>query len=256
MLARDNDWGDIRILGDLRKLGLMAVSRNTVKNILMENGLEPGPKRGAGTWEEFLKMHAATLWQCDFCAKKVLTVKAFRDLFLLVFLHVETRRLFIAPSSFHPDEAWVKQQAETFLKHAQETGLGAVMLMHDRDTKFTSSFDEVLESGGLKVVKTAYRSPNTVAFVERFIQTLQQEVLGYFIVFGEQHMDHIVSEALAYYPEERPHHAKDNDPLVPAVAPTKSKQTKGVSPDVVPVSQITCRERIGGLLKHYSRKAA
>jgi hypothetical protein len=30
----------------------------------------------------------------------------------------------------------------------------------------------------LKVVKTAYRSPNTVAFVERFIQTLQQEDAG------------------------------------------------------------------------------
>jgi putative transposase len=78
-----------------------------VKAILKENGLDPGPKRGAGTWDELLKIHAATLWQCDFYAKKVLTVKGFRDLYLLVFLHVETWRAFIAPSTFHPNEAWV-----------------------------------------------------------------------------------------------------------------------------------------------------
>jgi hypothetical protein len=64
-----------------------------VKNILKANGLEPGPKRGAGTWDEFLKIYAATLWQCDFYAKQTLTQKGFRDLYLLIFLHVETRRV-------------------------------------------------------------------------------------------------------------------------------------------------------------------
>jgi putative transposase len=58
-------------MGELKKLGIKPPSRNTVKNILKENGLEPGPKRGAGTWDEFLKIHAASLWQCDFYAKKV-----------------------------------------------------------------------------------------------------------------------------------------------------------------------------------------
>jgi len=33
-LASENDWGYTRILGELRKLGIKAVSRNTVKNIL------------------------------------------------------------------------------------------------------------------------------------------------------------------------------------------------------------------------------
>ena len=35
-LARENDWGYTRILGELRKLGIKAVSRNTVKAILKE----------------------------------------------------------------------------------------------------------------------------------------------------------------------------------------------------------------------------
>jgi hypothetical protein len=103
-------------LGELRKLGVKAVSRNTVKNILKVNGLEPSPERSAGTWDEFLKIHAATLWQCDFFSKRVLTVRCFRDLYLLVLLHVETGQAFIAPSTFHPHQAWVKDQAGAFLK--------------------------------------------------------------------------------------------------------------------------------------------
>jgi hypothetical protein len=99
--------------------------------------------------------------QCDFYAKKVLTIKGFRDLFLLVFIHVETRRVFIAPSTFHPNEAWVKEQAITFLKHVEDTGLGAPMVMHDRDTKFTASFDDLLKSRNVEVKQVAHRSPNT-----------------------------------------------------------------------------------------------
>ncbi len=184
-------------------------------------GHSPGPKRGAGTWDEFLKIHAATLWQCDFYSKKVLTIKGFRDLFLLVFIHVDTRRVFIAPSTFHPNE--------------------------------------VLKSANLDVKKASHRSPNTNAFVERFIQTLQQECIDYFVVFGEQHMDHLVSEMVSYYHEERPHQANINAPLTrvqSAVDSGKRKQKKQPSTDVVPISRIECRWRLGGLLKHYYRKAS
>ena len=45
--------------------------------------------------------------------------------------------------------------------------------IHDRDTKFTKSFDAVFESAGVHIKQVAFRSPNTNAFVERFIQTLQ-----------------------------------------------------------------------------------
>lgn len=81
MLARMNDWGYIRILDGLKKLGITSPSRNTVKIILKANGLEAGLKRGAGTWDEFLKIHAATLWQCHFYAKKVYTLTRFRELY-------------------------------------------------------------------------------------------------------------------------------------------------------------------------------
>lgn len=70
-LARENNWGYTRILGELKTLGIHSISRNTVKNILREEGLDPGPKRGKGTWDEFIKIHASTLWVCDFFTKPV-----------------------------------------------------------------------------------------------------------------------------------------------------------------------------------------
>ena len=68
-LAKETGWGYTRILGELRKLNIRSVSRNTVKNSLRKAGFDPGPKRGIGTWDEFLKIHAATLWQCDFFSR-------------------------------------------------------------------------------------------------------------------------------------------------------------------------------------------
>lgn len=133
--------------------------------------------------------------------------------------------------------------------------------MHDRDTKFTASFDVALKAGDVEVQKAAHRSPNTCAFVERFIQTLQQECLDYFVVFGEQHMNHLVSEMVTHYHEERPHQAKENDLLIRGSAEPPKKKPKGrkasaLPPEVVPIGDITCRQRLGGLLNSYSRRAA
>ena len=59
-LARETGWGYARILGELKKLGIRSVSKTTVANILREAGLDPGPKRGEGTWSDFVARHAAT----------------------------------------------------------------------------------------------------------------------------------------------------------------------------------------------------
>ncbi len=201
--ARENSWGYTRILGELKKLGVRSVSRNTVKNILSAHGLDPGPERGIGTWADFLKIHAATLWQCDFFSKLVLTPKGFRYLFVAVFLHVGSRRVFLTPATEHPNQAWVTEQAQAFIRHARAKRLQADLIMHDRDGKFPAGFDETLKQAGLDVRKTAHRSPNTAAFVERFIQSIQQECLDDFVVFGRRHMDYLCGEFVQHYHAER-----------------------------------------------------
>ncbi len=109
----------------LRQLGIK-LSRQTVKNILVENGIDPGPERGKGTWDEFLRSHAATLWQCDFATKRMWTIRGFVDVYFLVFLHLGTRRLWITPCTANPDSAWVAQQARNFQMAADDlAGLNA-----------------------------------------------------------------------------------------------------------------------------------
>ncbi len=66
-----------------------------MKRILKDAGYDPGPKRGEGTWDEFLKQHAASLWQCDFFSKRIVTMRGIRDAFVLVFLNVKTRQVVI-----------------------------------------------------------------------------------------------------------------------------------------------------------------
>jgi putative transposase len=241
-----------RALGKLRKLNIRAVSWNTVKNILKENGYDPGPQRGHGTWDEFIKIHAATLWQCDFVSKRIVTPKGLRDAFLLVFLQVETRRVYISPATHHPNEAWVNEQAEAFLKFAKKAKLGAEVIMHDRDTKFARSFDARLEKAGVRVQWTAYRSPNKCAFVERLIQTLGEECLDYFVVLGERHLNYLVREFLEHYHLERPHQALDNKTVV------KKRYRRKTTDEAttLPLGGVACKTRLGGLLKHYYQEAA
>ncbi len=251
-LAKDNSWGYTRILGELKKLGIESVTRNTVKNILKRNGYEIGPKRGPGTWDEFLKRHAKTMWQCDFFSKKVVSATGLRDLFALVFLHVETRRVFISPTTYNPDEAWVLEQAEAFKQHLKDEKLSCKILMHDRDTKFTKSFNEKFIVGKGDVKLSAFRSPNTCAYVERFIQSLQQECLDHFVVFGKAHFDHLCSEYRTHYELERPHQGRANELIVTANHGKRSSQ----EPETIRLGEIHRKDRLGGLLKRYSSKAA
>jgi putative transposase len=124
-IAKDTGWGYTRILGELKKLGIRGVTRQTVKNILKRNDLDPGPQRGKGSWDEFLKTHGETLWQCDFLSKKSWTLAGFVDLYLLVFIHTGSRRVWISPATQHPDSPWVTQQARNFCMHLEEAKLPA-----------------------------------------------------------------------------------------------------------------------------------
>ncbi len=73
-MARENEWGYARIVGELKKLGIRSIKKSTVRNILKAAGIDPCPQRAGATWDEFVARHAASLWQCDFFSQKVLTL--------------------------------------------------------------------------------------------------------------------------------------------------------------------------------------
>ncbi len=251
-MATDTGWGYCRILGELKKLGINSVTRNTVKNILKRSGFETGPKRGPGTWDEFITRHAKTMWQCDFFSKKIVSKSGLRDIFVLVFLHVESRRVFISPSTYKPDECWMIEQAEATKVFAKTESLPCKFVMHDNEGKYSKPFLNKLKSLRIKPMRTAIRSPNTVAFVERFIQSIGQECLDHFVVFGHKHMDVLCSTYRDHDHLERPHQGKDNELLVTA----KNRKRSSQEPETIRLVDIHRKDRLGGLLKSYSRKAA
>ena len=120
-IARESGWGYTRILGELKKLGIQCVSRSTVVNILKHAGLETGPSRDKATWNEFIKRHAQTLWACDFLPRRIPTFQGgWRDAYVLVFINVKSRMVWLSPSTLDPTGAWTAQQATAFLKAVAE----------------------------------------------------------------------------------------------------------------------------------------
>lgn len=136
------------------------------------------------------------------------------------------------------------QQARNFCIHLDEQGLAITHLIRDRDCKFEGMFNTIIKAQGAAIVLLPIQSPNLNAFCERFVQTLKHECLNHFVVIGEKHLNHLVSEFVTYYHAQRPHQGKGNVPL------TESKSLP------VTAGKIHCEQRLGGLIKHYYRKAA
>jgi putative transposase len=176
-IRKETGFGYTKLMQQLRALGIH-VSRQTVKNVLVESGLGPQPGDLPDTWHKFLKRHAETLWQFDFACKKKWTVKDVVDVYFMVFTHLGSRQIWISPCTENPTGDWTSQQGRNFQMHIDEHDLKCTILMRDRDRKYTDSFDNVFKSNTCKVKLTPIRSPNLQAHVERVIQTIKHEVLN------------------------------------------------------------------------------
>lgn len=70
-------------------------------------------------------------------------------------------------------------------------------------------------------------------------------------------MDYVSAEYAAHYHDERPHQSLENEPIS---APKKRGRPKTkrdkVEDEIVPPADVRCKQRLGGLLKSYSRIAA
>jgi transposase InsO family protein len=139
----------------------------------------------------------------------------------------------------------MKQMARNLTMEAWGVLKSGQHLIHDGDKKFCAAFKQMLDDAGVKRVPLPPRSPWLNAFAERWVQSVKTEVLSRMILFGERSLRHVLSEYIAHHHTERPHQGKGNIILFPSAQ---------AEPDSD--SPIECRERLGGLLKYYHRKAA
>jgi putative transposase len=257
-MAKENPgWGYLRIVGELLKLRCK-VGKTSVRRILREEGIYPKPTRPDRTdradyqpWDQFIKLHVNTLVACDFFCKNIWTPLGRRQAYFLMFIHVRSRKVWVSPSTYHPNEDWVLQQARNLLMWLEEQGLEATHLIRDRDTKFARAFDVLLDSVGIRITKSPVMAPNANAFAESWIATVRRECLKHFLCFSLRHADHLVQTFVGYYNECRPHQGVGNRSLNHQANSHLEEAGR-----TQPIGQIGCLSELGGLLKHYYRQAA
>ena len=101
-LARENPyWGYQRIKGELQQLGAQ-VSATAIRTTLRRHGLEPAPRRAATTWRAFLRRQAAGIVACAFFTVDTTWL---RQVYVLFFVELDTRRVHLAGVTANPDAA-------------------------------------------------------------------------------------------------------------------------------------------------------
>jgi transposase InsO family protein len=245
MATENRSWGYDRIAGALAELGY-DISDQTVGNILKRRGIPTAPERKkTTTWKEFIRRHLDMLWATDFFSTEVWTLGGLVTFYVLFFIKLDTREVHIAGITAHPTEQWMMQVARNLTMEEWGILKPGHYLLHDRDQKFCPAYHQLLDDAGVKRLPLPPRSPNLNAIAERFIRSVKSEALSQFILFGEKSLRHVLSEYLAHYHAERPHQGKGNVILFP-----------GPRPEGAAEGPIECRERLGGTLKYYERKAA
>jgi hypothetical protein len=232
-MAQDNPaWGYRRLKGELAKVGI-EVSTTSIRRILETR---PRPRPNSDHWRRFLRSQAASIVACDFFTVETLRLKT---LYVLFFIELETRRVFIAGITDRPSPAWATQLARNVATELGERQSQVRFVIRDRDHKYRCGFDEVFAAEGVKVVRTPTRAPKANAYAERWIRTVRRECLDWLFVLNARHLAVVLDTYVAHYNRERPHRGRDlRAPEVgewPAPRPLSSP------------SDIGRRDRLGGL---------
>ena len=238
-LAQEDDWGNGKIEGELLKLGY-CLSDETIANILKRHSIPPLPQRRPSlSWRHLMTHYKDQILACDFFTIETLFL---HTVYVFFFIELGSRRVYFAGCTTHPTGAWVTQQARQFVWQVEEYEQPLHFLIHDNDSKFTSSFDAVFSSEQLKVIHTPIRAPNANAYAERWVRTVREECLDKLLILNEDYLRRVMCNYVDYYNSARPHQGiEQRCPL-----PQPRSETEGA---------VRCRNVLG-IIHDYYREAA
>jgi len=244
-LAKENpNWGYRRIHGELATVGI-GLAPSSVWAILRRHGIDPSSGRTGPTWAEFLKSQASSMLACDFFTVDAVLL---RRLYVLFFIELDTRRVYVSGITANPTGAWVTQQARNLAMVLAERARRVRFLVRDRDAKFTASFDEVFRSERIRIIRTPVRAPRANAFAERFVGTIRRECLDRMLILIRRQLELVLAEYVDHYNTHRPHRSLDQ--TAPLSRPRCRPPTS--PPDA---TQLRRSDRLGGLIHKYELAA-
>ena len=210
-----------------------------MRNILRRNGLGPAPRRGGPSWAEFLRSQAAGVLACDFFTAETV---ALTRMYVLFFIELERRLVWLGGVTAHPTGEWVTQQARNLAIELGERTLQVKLLVRDRDTKFVASFDAAFAADGVQVV-TPVRAPRANAYAERWVRSVRAECMDWVLIWDRRHLERVLATYVDHCHRACPHRGLRLE--VPAVTDEVSLRTG-------PIERV---DVLGGLIHEYRRAA-
>ncbi len=184
----------------------------------------------------------------DFFTVDTLTLKR---LYVLFFIELGRRRVWITGVTEHPHGAWVTQQARNVTGALEDKDVMVNFLFRDSDTKYVSSFDTVFTGAGAQQLRTPFRTPNANAHAERFVRAVRTECLDNLLIVNTRHLERVLRAYLRHYNGHRPHQGISQE--IPAAGSgtrvTASPPSLGDTDE--PHLRIHRRDRLGGLIHEY-----
>ena len=177
-----------------------------------------------------------------------------QQLYVLFFIELGRRRVWITGVTAHPHGPWVTQQARNVTGDLDHEGIAVKFLLRDRDTKYVSNFDTVFAGAGGQVIRTPFRTPNANAHAERFVRTVRTECLDHLLIVNARHLERVLHSYLRHYNGHRPHQGISQEiPEAPqsALTITPVPRSTGHRQHRRDLQGVRCRDRLGGLIHEY-----
>jgi putative transposase len=166
---------------------------------------------------------------------------------VLFSIELDSRRVHLGGVTTNPDGAWVTQQARNLLLGLGERGRHLRFLLHDRDAKFSRSFDDVFRSEGAEVLLTPVQAPRANAFAERWVRTVRTECLDWLLIVSRGHLEQVLRVYVRHDNDHRPHRALMlQPPDQPGGLTVVGNEQQG---------RVHRRDLLGGLLHEYRHAA-
>ncbi|MFH1437982.1 MAG: integrase core domain-containing protein [Pseudomonadota bacterium] len=223
-------WGAPRVHAELLKLGF-SVNERTVSRYMPKRRPTPDSLQ---RWITFLRNHRDCLAGMDFFTVPSATLEL---LYVFFVVHHARRKILHFAVTVEPYALWIVQQ----LREAFPEDNAPRYLIFDRDGKYGKVVPAALKTMGVKIVRTAYRSPWQNPFAERFVGSVRRELLDHVVVLNEAHLQRHLSDCIAYYHEDRCHLGLDKD--TPSGRPATPKPSS--------YAPVVALPRVGGLHHRY-----